>query len=338
MAGTLVKDVIIPKLFAQYVMEAMLDKSLLIKSGIVQNTSEFNDLATKGGLQIEMPFWKNITGDPEPMMSNTRLNPTGITSAQDVARKLLWGKAWASEDLAAELAGDDPMRAIIAKTADYWNAADQKVLLAILKGVFGANALNNSSDLIVNIAATGATVTDANKFDPTTIIDAKQKLGDMGNQITSIFMHSAVKAHLQKKNLIQSIPASEGKYFDTYMGLKVLEDDGCPVEVDGSGNNKYTTYLFGDGAFGWGEAQNVKNSVEFDRDSLGGTDVMIHRRQYILHPRGVKFTGASIDQRADSAGTLQTPEGVAIKDLEKAANWQRVYEKKHIKIVKVVSN
>jgi len=49
----------------------------------------------------------------------------------------------------------------------------------------------------------------------------------------------------------------------------------------------------------------------------------INRKISILHPRGVKFTESSV---VDDFPTME--------ELETAANWERVYEPKKIRIVK----
>ena len=53
------------------------------------------------------------------------------------------------------------------------------------------------------------------------------------------------------------------------------------------------------------------------RVPLDSDTVLINRRRYILHPRGVKFTSASV------AGDSPTN-----AELETAANWVRVWESK----------
>ena len=102
------------------------------------------------------------------------------------------------------------------------------------------------------------------------------------------------------------------------MQKRVIIDDGCPVSTD-----TYTTYLFGAGAIGLGNGE-TSVPTETDRDSLAGDDILINRKHYILHPRGVKWIG--------------TPAGSSPTNAELAAgtNWERVYENKAIRIVKFV--
>jgi hypothetical protein len=55
--------------------------------------------------------------------------------------------------------------------------------------------------------------------------------------------------------------------------------------------------------------------------------VLINRRRYILHPRGVKFTSASV------AGDSPTN-----TELENQANWIRVWENKNVRLVAITHN
>ena len=52
------------------------------------------------------------------------------------------------------------------------------------------------------------------------------------------------------------------------------------------------------------------------------SNILINRRHFILHPRGIKFKNASV------AGDSPTNAELAAAD-----NWERVYESKNIRIV-----
>ena len=67
--------------------------------------------------------------------------------------------------------------------------------------------------------------------------------------------------------------------------------------------------------------------VEFARVALDSDTVLINRRRYILHPRGVKFNSASV------AGDSPTN-----AELENGANWTRVFENKNVRIVAIEHN
>jgi hypothetical protein len=98
----------------------------------------------------------------------------------------------------------------------------------------------------------------------------------------------------------------------------------------------YTSYLFGNGAFARGvgtmESNPLKggfgtDGVEIARLPLDSDTVLINRRRYILHPRGVKFTSVSV------AGDSPTN-----AELETQTNWVRVYEAKNVRIVAIEHN
>ena len=311
--GTKLSDIIVPEVFNPYVIQRSMELSALVQSGIVANDPLLDSLAAAGGKLINMPYWNDLAGDDEALSDTTALTPGKIDAGQDVAVLLMRGRAWQTNDLAKALSGDDPMRAIADLVAGYWAKRRQAALIKILTGVFGAASMSGNVHDIS--AATGADTFTGEHF-----IDACQKLGDAKENLSGIAMHSAVQASLAKQNLISVLKDSDGNpTFPTYMGKRVIVDDGCPVDT-----GVYTTYIFGQGAIGLGNG-NPPVPTETDRDSLAGDDILINRQHFILHPRGVKFTSASV------AGASPTN-----TELATATNWTRVYENKAIRIVKFV--
>lgn len=61
-------------------------------------------------------------------------------------------------------------------------------------------------------------------------------------------------AYLAKKNLIDFERDSECRImFPTFMGKRLIGDDGCPVVNNATtGQKDYTSYIFGLGAIGFG--------------------------------------------------------------------------------------
>ena len=72
------------------------------------------------------------------------------------------------------------------------------------------------------------------KWSGSAFIDAQQLLGDNKAELTAVVMHSAVEAALRKQDLIDVIQPSGANPFSTYMGKRVIIDDGCPVTGSGS--------------------------------------------------------------------------------------------------------
>jgi hypothetical protein len=310
---TKISDVIVPEVFNPYVIQRTAELSQLVSSGIVVPNEELDRLASSGGKTVNMPFFNDLNGDDEVLSDSGALTPQKITSGQDVAVLLMRGKAWGVNDLAKALSGADPMKAVGDLVASYRARQQQKVLFSTLKGAFaGASMAGNVHDVS---AATSGNVIDAYSF-----IDAQAKLGDAADRLTAVAMHSATYAKLQKDQLITfgKDPVS-GADVPYYLGKRVIVDDGCPASA-----GTYTTYLFGQGAVGLGNGQ-APVPTETDRDSLAGEDILINRQHYILHPRGVAFTSSSVTGASPSNTELET-----------AANWNRVYENKNIRIVKFV--
>ncbi len=334
MSKTAIADIIIPTEFEKYAIERTAALSAFGQCGIVEHAPEFDALASGGGREVNMPFWKDLTATRQLLSDSATLAVNKITSSQDVARIHNDAQVWSVNHLATVLSGDDPMQAIIDLVAGYWARTDQGLLISSLKGMFAAasmsgNLLSIASESVANQSA-------ATRLNGGTFIDACLKLGDRADQLTAVAMHSATEAALRKQDLIDFIPDSEGKaLLRTFQGRRVVVDDALPARAGSTDGVVYTTFLFGPGAFGKGSAPLNKplegghgtEGVEMSREPLDSDTVLINRRRYLLHPRGVKFTSASV------AGDSPTN-----AELETGANWTRVWEAKNVRIVAVEHN
>lgn len=330
MAVTKISDVIVPELFTPYVINRTMELSALFQSGIVVNNEEFDNLASEAARTHNMPFFEDLQGESEPTLEDVKMTPAKIGSNKDVSTTILREKMWASTNLAAALAGTDPMKAIGDLVAGFWARDMQKELIAILEGVFGittgkGGAVSGETRMSNHILdLTKQTAAAAKIISASAFIDACQLLGDAQAQLSGVAMHSATKSYLKKQNLIATERDSTGVEFETYQDRKVTVDDGCPVSADGV----YTTYLFGNGAVALGNGSPVGHvATEFDRDKQtgGGIDYLINRKAFILHPRGIAYTGAV---RAN----VETPIRAELKTAE---NWKPVYEPKQLRIVAI---
>jgi hypothetical protein len=157
-----------------------------------------------------------------------------------------------------------------------------------------------------------------------------QTAGDASAMFVAMAMHSVTYTTLQKQNLIDFIPNSMGEIvIPTYMGKRVVVDDSLPV-IAGSNSPKYVTLLFGAGAFGYGTGRMLKPS-EIDRVAAsgngGGEDVIHTRRNDIIHPAGYQFLSASV-----------AAESATLAELATAANWDRVMDRKVVKVAALYHN
>ena len=149
MSYTALANVIQNKAFAQYFARAVLDRSPFFKSGIAVADPVIQQKCNEagfGGSFVNLPFWNAVsTNDGEQRLDETDLTPTNITAGQDVAVIVRRGKAFGANDLAADVAGSDPMKVIADQLADYWNARNQTRLMKVLAGVFAANVAEAQS-------------------------------------------------------------------------------------------------------------------------------------------------------------------------------------------------
>jgi len=294
-------------------MKLTKEKSAIFQSGILRSDANLAAFLSGGGRTVNVPFWKDLDNTESGVANDdpsSTATPGKIDASKDIAVRQIRTRGWSSAKLVAELAGDDPQRRIAERVAAYWTRQFQRVLVATLNGVFADNIANDSSDM-VNV--TGAAI------DAEAILDTKQTMGDAADDLDTLIMHSVVYTSLQKQNLIDFIPDSEGRVrFPTYLGYRVVVDDG--VNVNG---NVYDTYLVANGAIAWAEVP-VATPVEIDRKPAQGNgmgvDELWTRRQFVMHPYGIAWQDDTV------AGEFPTNTELATAD-----NWDRVYvERKQV--------
>ena len=335
MAKTAVADIIIPTEFEKYAVERTATLSAFVQSGIIEMAQEFDSLAQGGGREVRMPYWKDLTAARQILSDAATLTVNKITSDADIARIHNDAQVWSVNHLAEVVSGDDPMGKIIDLVGAYWARTDESLVISCLKGMFGAASMSGNLLAIHSESVAGQSA--ATRLNGSTFVDACAKLGDAASKLTAVGMHSATEAALKKLDLIDFLPDSEGKpSLASFQGRRVVVDDSLPTRAGTTDGTVYTTYLFGQGAFAKGVAPLSgtllqggigTEGVELARVPLDSDSVLINRRRYILHPRGVKFTSASV------AGDSPTS-----AELETAANWVRVWENKNVRLVAITHN
>ena len=332
--ATLRSDVIIPEIFTPYVIEQSTLRNQFLASGVVQPMAELN--ATEGGDFVKVPFWKaNLSGDAEVLSDSTSLIPGKITADTQVGVVLHRGRAFESRDLAALAAGADPMAAIGAKVGEYIANQQQKDLYKTLEGVFGA------------LTGSDSPAFDALRFDttgmgalgPRQVAQARAKLGDQGDKLSSVAIHSACYYDLVERKAIDYVTNTEARLSTAatgastinaiggsiagsfsneytvpfYMGLRVIVSD----DITNSGGN-YACYFFTNGAVATGEQQALR--TETDRDILAKSDAMAMDWHNVYHPVGAKWGVTTTNPTQAQLATI--------------TNWSKVYETKNIGIVR----
>jgi len=313
-------DVIVPSTFTPYFIQKTMETSVLMQSGIVVNTPQFNELSRGPSETINMPFWDDLIGESETIADDTYLTPERISANEDVAVKHGRAKSWGANGLSAQMSGADPIGAIGNLVAEYWQREFQKMLLATLEGVFASSTM---SDKVYDIS----TLTGENSLIcGSSFIDAVQVMGDAKENLSGVMINSAVEAYLAKKQLIEYVQESEqSPRVAKFMNKRVIVSDSVPMDT---AKKIGVAYLFGNGAIAMGNGSHKRiQETEVVREGLSssGEDILVTRRVIILHPRGIKWT----DEHKE--GTFPTNE-----EMKNGENWERVYEPKAIRIVKFV--
>jgi len=336
MATVQLSDIIDVKVFQDLPAVNSPEKSAFFESGVVTRNALLDNIATAAGKTAELPFWKDIDATVAPNLSTdnpaTLATPDKIVQGEQIARKAFLNKGLSAADLASELAmGSRAMDQIRARVDAYWLRQWQRRLIASCNGVLADNVANNSGDMVINVAAeaTGSQ-TATTKFNRDTFTDAVYTMGDAADALRAIAVHSSVMKQMVKNDDIVYVPDSQGRLtIPTYMGLRVIVDDGLPVVAGTTSGFKYTSVIFGEGAFGYGDGAPVV-PVEVQREANqgngAGVETLWTRKTWILHPFGYQNTG--------------TPASVSFSLSELAADaaWSRVVERKNVPISFLVTN
>lgn len=343
---TRVSDVIVPEVFTPYMQVLTEEKSRLVQSGLLARSEALDTLLAGGGITFQVPSFRDLDNDADRISTDTSVqfadadaslpagvarppNPNKILTQKEIAVRLNRNNSWSTTDLAAILAGADPMEAIANRVAAYWTRRLQAAFIATWNGVIADNAANDSGDYINDIS--GASFVDGvTNFSAEAFLDAAQTMGDSQEDLVAVAVHSVVYNRMQKNNLIDFIPDARGEInIPTFLGREVIVDDGLPRT-----GSVYDTWLFGAGATQMGVGT-PPVATEVERKAGGGNgggqDVLYSRVMWTIHPTGHAWVGTAGDGGPANTGT-------GASDLDEAASWNRVYpERKQIKFARLVT-
>ncbi|MAD98771.1 MAG: putative major capsid protein [Prokaryotic dsDNA virus sp.] len=343
---TRVSDLVVPEVFTPYTQVLTEEKSRLVQSGLLARSEALDNLLSGGGITFQVPSFRDLDNDEDRVSTDTSVpfadadaslpagvarppDPRKILTQKEIAVRLNRNNSWSSSDLAAILAGADPMQAIANRVASYWARRLQAAFIATWNGVIADNTLNDSGDYVNDIS--GASFVDGvTNFSAEAFLDAAQTMGDSQEDLVAVAVHSVVYNRMQKNNLIDFIPDARGEItIPTFLGREVIVDDGLPRT-----GSVYDTWIFGSGATQFGVGT-PPVATEVDRKpgggNGGGQDVLYSRVMWTIHPTGHAWVGTAGDGGPANTGT-------AGDDLDEASSWNRVYpERKQIKFARLVT-
>ena len=335
MAVTQIADVIVPEVYDTYTAENLPTLSAFYTSGVVIQNGMLDANAIEGGNTVNLPFWHDLDPTVEPNVSDDTTNsatPNKLGTGKQIARSAYLNQWYSNADLAGELAGSDPNQQVSNRFGTYWTRQWQRRLIASCDGILADNVANDSSDMVIDVAADIiGSQTALTKFNVDSFVDAIATAGDAGSMFTSMCVHSQVMAQMRKNDDIDFIPDSEGKLtIPTFQGLRLIEDDGMTVTPGTTSGFKYTSILFANGAFGFGEGSPYM-PMEINRESKqgngGGINEIGERKTWLLHPFGFADVGTPAS------------ESYTLAELRAATTWNRVTQsRKTIPLAFLISN
>jgi hypothetical protein len=338
MATTRLADAVIPEVYADYQAENTPERTAFFESGVVVRNAMLDAKASTGGQEIQVPFWRDLDASVEPNASNDdpadMASPNKLGSGLQKARISYLNQGYSAADLVVELSGSDPMQRIRNRFGTYWQRQWQRRVIASAVGLLADNVANDDGDMVYD----GATALWSRQA----FTSAVFTLGDAFGQLSAIAVHSLAYKQMIDADDIDFVPDSQGNLtIPTFMGQRVIVDDSMPATSAGDPATITTTaVLFGAGAFGYGEGDPLV-PVEIERQARagngGGVETLWERKTWILHPFGYQFTGDDITNRANANGRTGADTTVdefspLLADLRKAANWNRVVDRKNVPI------
>lgn len=339
---TRLSDVIEPEIYLGYTAVDNPEKSAFIESGAVLKDAMFDDIINNQASELpNMPFWNDLDPTIEPNLSNdtdTKAVPNKITANKMVARVGYYNQVFKDADLVRQRIKADPMQQIRNRFGVYWKRQFQRKVSNVLLGVMRSNIANNSSDMVLDIHAALNNGVNANtRFSESAFINAAFTMGDRFDETSIIYMHSIVYANLLSQNGVEDVRTSDGRLlYQSYLGHRIIVEDNDILMTAAEGlagdddAAQYITVIMAPGAIAYGEGF-PEVPVAVEREELegngGGTEAIVERVNWLIHPDGHKWNEVSIAGASPSNA-----------ELAEAQQWTRVVDRKNVPLAFLITN
>lgn len=317
MARTALTDVNFQSSVFKKTMQAVWLQRLAILNGLMVEAPDQMVDPNSTGTLIEMPRWNMIDGTWQSITTSLSTTYNKVTDYLDKAVWVEREVAFQAEQIVKMIAGSDKDATIaVAEQLGNFMAKTLNGLgISVLTGAFASTLLSShvySVDSAVEINVKG-------------LVKAKQKLGDHGNMLNAIMMHSKVEADA----LSEKILTYDKSVVDSYKTGQVGSLLNMTPFVDDllvPSGAVYNNYLGAKGGiiYKFRKRQqsaytnaNIVNvgmvEMELVRESTtaGGVDGLIIRFSGLVHIPGVQWNGTVVSNPTDA-------------QLATGANWTKV--------------
>jgi hypothetical protein len=351
--GTFLSNLVTRPEFLQYTAEGIFEQSKWVQSGIVQRNAALD--ARAGGTRVRVPFFDPIAPTETQILSTSGWNgglgyltAQNVTADEQIMTILHRGFAYAADDLSKLGSGADPLAHVRNQLTAAINKLKTATLAAQLLGLFGG--ISGAGVLGPNqtnktFAGVPGSMTEANFLNVANVVAAKALLGERGDNLDSIAMHSNVAYYLQQVGMLtfstSALSAGGSVVWGgggvgvtqtevaTFAGLRVVIDDQLVALTGGTSTHakKYPVYLFQSGVVSEGIQQDLRLAA--DRNILSMQDILAVDYHYGYHVTGTKWNVAG-DNPTNAATT---------GNLADTASWSLVYSTtKQVPIARLLVN
>jgi len=313
-----------PVVFADMMQEGNYFKNEILASGVIVEDSSIMNLIGEKGNVAAIPFYAPLNvfdTNMQPLNNDGETNnvPVTISGNKQTCMLIQRMKAFKAKDFTKELTSADPMGNVRGKIEQYYQQVWERELMNIAEAALGVSAL---SAHVTNIAITSGTITDANKINEGTMIDAcTEALGDMASNLGLVIMHSKIYAKYQKMDMVDFKKYTVGNVLEdaielpTINGKVVLVTDYYTVDTSVSGYPVYKTFIFGEGAFLTAEKKNYENQYasDYDPETSAGIDKLYTKQGRVIHPNGLSLAVDNIAKESPTFAELGTTSNYSLK-------------------------
>ena len=327
--GTFLSNLVTRPEFLQYTAEGIFEQSKWVQSGIIQRNAALD--ARAGGTRVRVPFFDPIAPTETRILSTSSWNgglgyltAQNVTADEQIMTILHRGFAYAADDLSKLGSGADPLAHVRNQLTAAINKLKTATLAAQLLGLFGG--ISGSGVLGANqtnktFAGAPGSMGEANFINVANVVAAKAKLGERGDELDAIAMHSNVAYYLQQVGMLtfstSALSAGGAVVWGgggvgvtqtevaTFAGLRVVIDDQLTYLTGGTATHavKYPVYLFKSGVVSEGIQQDLRLGA--DRNILSMQDILAVDYHYGYHVTGTKWNDAGDNPtNADTSGNL----------------------------------
>jgi hypothetical protein len=326
MAHTTIANLWTPAIWIPTIDEGVRSFPSLVTSPVVQQSPLFDSLASGGGTSVNLPFFQDFTDtDDGIQVENSAPTVNNLTSGTNVAPVLNRVVSFGSEALAKAVAGADPVAAITRQIAVNRQKRAQKTLLAIIRGLFAANAAPATAAALsacrsdVSLEA-GASPAAGQLIDSTKFNNAVALMGELQSGLLNgvVWMHPIIRAALLNADSNSFERLSRGDLMlETYKGIPVVVSN-LLVRAGTTSGSVYDTYVIAPGAIAWGMKPQVAGidaaSLQYDADPSKNQEAIYDRTRMLIHVNGTKWTGTPSGQSATDA------------ELRTSTNWALAFQ------------